>query len=112
MNKNYTLRNILLNLISDIKKQDFLVYFRKISILEQSDTTLKFGVLSGFMKNNLEVKFYDEILKASKREIPTLEKLIFEIDNNIENPSNRDAIDCAKLYKETLKKGNHNATYC
>jgi len=110
MEKHYILKNILLNLIENIKKQDFLVYFRKISILEQNETKIKFGVLSWFMKNNLEAKFYDDILKAVKKEIPTIERLEFEIDNNIENPSNQDAIDCAKLYKETLKKWKSNET--
>jgi predicted DNA-binding ribbon-helix-helix protein len=56
------------------------------------------------MKNNLEAKFYDDILKAAKQEIPTIERLEFEIDNNIENPSNKDSIDCAKFYKEASKK--------
>jgi hypothetical protein len=46
MEKHYTLRSILSNLINNIKKQDFLVYFRKISILEISETKIKFGVLS------------------------------------------------------------------
>ena len=40
MEKHYTLKNILLNLISDIKKQDFLVYFRKISLIDSTDTKL------------------------------------------------------------------------
>ena len=56
------------------------------------------------MKNNLEAKFYDDILKAAKTQIPTLEKLEFVIDNNIENPSNKDVIDCALFYKESQKK--------
>jgi len=34
MDKYYKLKNILGNLTEVIKKQDFLVYFRKISILE------------------------------------------------------------------------------
>ena len=104
MEKHYILKNILTELLKNIKKQDFLVYFRKISILEQSDTKMTFGVLSSFMKNNLEVKFYDEILKAAKTEIPTLERIEFVIDKNIENPSNTDSIDCAKFFKTSGKK--------
>jgi hypothetical protein len=34
MEKVYRLQNILQNIIETVKKQDFLVYFRKISIME------------------------------------------------------------------------------
>ena len=104
MEKHYTLKNILLTLISDIKKQDYLVYFRKISIIENTDVKLTLWVLSTFMKDNLEAKFYDIILKSAKKEIPTLERLEFIIDKNIENPSNTNAIDCAKFFKESKKR--------
>ena len=104
MEKHYTLKNILLNLMSNIKKQDFLVYFRKISLIDSTDTKITFWVLSSFMKDNLEAKFYDIILKASKTEIPTLERVEFVIDKNIENPSNTNSIDCAKFFKESSKK--------
>jgi hypothetical protein len=52
------------------------------------------------MKDNLEAKFYDDILKAAKTEIPTLERLEFNLDKNIENPSNTNSIDCGILFKE------------
>jgi len=42
MEKQYKLKEILNHLITDIKKQDFLVYFRKISILEITDTKIVF----------------------------------------------------------------------
>jgi len=56
------------------------------------------------MKDNLEAKFYDNILKAAKTELPTLEKIEFLIDNNIDNPSNTNIIDCAKFFKDSSKK--------
>jgi len=34
MEKYYKLKNVILNIIKEVKKQDFLVYFRKISIVE------------------------------------------------------------------------------
>jgi hypothetical protein len=40
MERHYKLKNILLELIKDIKKQDFLVYFRKISLISFTDTKL------------------------------------------------------------------------
>ncbi len=104
MEKHYVLKEILENLLAEIKKQDFLVYFRKISIIEQTSTKIIFGVLSGFMKDNLEAKFYDNILKATKKVIPTIEKLEFIIDDNIDNPSNTNVIDCASFFKQNNKK--------
>jgi len=104
MEKHYILKNILLNLIKNIKKQDFLVYFRKISLIESTETKLVLWVISGFMKDNLEAKFYDDILKAAKTEIPTLERLEFKLDKNIENPSNTNSIDCGVLFKEAWRK--------
>jgi len=104
MEKHYILKNILLSLIKNIKKQDFLVYFRKISLIESTETKLVLWVVSGFMKDNLEAKFYDDILKAAKTEIPTLERLEFNLDKNIENPSSTNSIDCGILFKEAWKK--------
>jgi len=109
MEKHYTLKNILGNLTEKIKKQDFLVYFRKISIIEQTDNKVIFGVVSWFMKDNLEAKFYDEILFATKKEIPTLERIEFKVDKNIENPSNIDAIDCTKFLKQNWRKAKTNS---
>ncbi|NCO31945.1 hypothetical protein GW891_04080 [bacterium] len=40
MQNNYKLQNIVSNIIERVKKQDFLVYFRKISIVELTETRL------------------------------------------------------------------------
>jgi hypothetical protein len=56
------------------------------------------------MKDNLEAKFYDSILKASKIEIATLERIEFKLDKDIDNPSNTNTIDCTALFKETSRK--------
>ncbi|MDD3646206.1 MAG: chromosomal replication initiator protein DnaA [Candidatus Gracilibacteria bacterium] len=110
MEKHYKLKNILLNLISDIKKQDFLVYFRKISIIDETENKVIFGTVSSFMKDNLQAKFYDCILKSTKQEIPTIEKIDFIVDDNIDNPSNINVIDCTKLYKDSSKKSSKKET--
>ncbi len=103
MERHYKLKEILKHLVEDIKKQDFLVYFRKISIVEISETKVVFWAISWFMKDNLEAKFYDKILSATKKEIPTIERIEIQIDNNIDTPSNTSVIDCSKFYKELLK---------
>lgn len=111
MNYHQNLVNILVDIISKIKKQDFLVFFRKISILEIKEDTLCIWVLSSFMKENLKTKFYKEILEAAKKEFDFIKKVEFKIDTNIENLNNENAIDCIDFYKnyykksKTLKKG-------
>ena len=104
MEKHYILKNILLNLIQEVKKQDFLVYFRKLSLIESTETKLTLWVLSNFMKDNLEAKFYDQILKSAKTEIATLERIEFTLDKNIDNPSNTNSIDCWVLFKNASRK--------
>jgi len=42
MQNNYKLQNIVSNIIERVKKQGFLVYFRKISIVELTDTKVTF----------------------------------------------------------------------
>ena len=103
MQNNYTLQNIVSNIITKVKKQDFLVYFRKISIIENSKDKVIFGVVSSFMKDNLEAKFYNEVLEATKEIIPDIKEIEFKVDLNIDNPSNASVIDCANFYKEEIR---------
>jgi hypothetical protein len=42
MEKHYKLKNIISNIIKDIKIQDFLVYFRKMSIVEINKDNIVF----------------------------------------------------------------------
>ncbi|MDF1682544.1 MAG: hypothetical protein P1U46_02040 [Patescibacteria group bacterium] len=46
MQNNYKLQNIVSNIIERVKKQDFLVYFRKISLVEINEKELTVGVVS------------------------------------------------------------------
>jgi len=104
MEKFNILKNILNTILKSIKKQDFLVYFRKISIIEITKDKIIFWVVSWFMKENLEAKFYDLIFSATKSEFPNITKIEFIIDMNIENPTNDNVIDCQNYFKEYLKK--------
>ena len=104
MERHYKLKNILTDIISNLKKQDFLVYFRKISIVEISNEKVVFGTVSSFMKDNLEAKFYKILLEATKKEFgENITTIQFIVDNSIDNPSNTDAIDCQNFYKENIK---------
>ena len=110
MEKHFILKNILIDLVSNIKKQDFLVYFRKVSILDIEETKITFWVLSAFMKDNLEVKFYKDIINSTKKEIQSIEKIEFKVDDKIDTPSNPDVIDCVKFYKDFSKWMKKNYT--
>lgn len=110
MEKYDNLKNILNGILKNIKKQDFLVYFRKISIIEITKEKVIFWVVSGFMKENLEAKFYDLIFTSTRQELPEITKIEFIVDKNIENPSNKDVIDCANYFKEFTKKSKKTTT--
>jgi chromosomal replication initiator protein len=104
MEKHYKLRNVLSNIIETVKKQDFLVYFRKISIVEIQNNTVVYGTVSSFMKDNLEAKFSQLILESTQKEFgENVTQIRFIVDNTIDNPSNTDAIDCQNFYKENQK---------
>ncbi len=103
MQKQFKLKNIVINIIDTVKKQDFLVYFRKITITEINEKEIVFWVVSSFMKDNLEAKFYNDIFNAAKLEVRDLEKISFVVDQNIDNPSNTDVVDCAKFLNEIAK---------
>ncbi len=103
MEKVYRLQNILQNIIGTVKKQDFLVYFRKISIMEMTDDEITFWLVSTFMKWNIEAKFYDVVLVASQKEVSSISKISFEIDKNIDNPTNKYVINGVDYFKESEK---------
>lgn len=106
MDKYYKLKSILLTLGQDLKKQDFLVYFRKISILDITSSRITFWVVSNFMKDNLEAKFDSQIRKAVDVEFPWMEDIKFKVDKDIDNPSNTNVIDCMDFYKKNVGKNS------
>lgn len=103
MQKNYKLQNIVSNIIERVKKQDFLVYFRKISIIEINDEKIVFWVISWFMKDNLEAKFYNQVFESAQAENPNIKTIEFQVDYDIDNPSNANVIDCGNYFKESSK---------
>ncbi|MDD5376849.1 MAG: chromosomal replication initiator protein DnaA [Candidatus Gracilibacteria bacterium] len=98
------LRDIIKELTTTLRKQDFLTYFKKISLLEQTSEKIIFGVVSSFMRDNLAHKFSGEILAAAKKVLPSVVSIEFHVDKNIDNPSNVQVMDCATEYKEITAK--------
>jgi chromosomal replication initiator protein len=103
--ENQVLRNIVKQLAQTIRKQDFLTYFKKISYLGEIEGVIVLGVVSAFMRDNLTHKFGKEVLEAVKLFVPEAGNIEFQVDRNIENPSNSLVIDCIKEYKDLSKKG-------
>lgn len=104
MKKFFHLRNILTTLIDDIRKQDFLLYFKKMTILEVKNNVVVYWVVSEFMKWNLMVKFYKNIKDATISEFPEVTSIEFEVDPNIDNPSNEDVVNCLSFFKDLNSK--------
>jgi chromosomal replication initiator protein len=98
------LRQIIEELAKTLRKQDFLTYFKKISILEHTSEKITFGVVSSFMRDNLAHKFSTEIFIASKKYVENITSIDFCVDTNIDNPSNTSTIDCSVEYKEITTK--------
>ncbi len=103
--ENQILRNIVKQLAQSIRKQDFLTYFKKISYLGEIEEVIVLWVVSAFMRDNLTQKFGKEVLEAVKQFVPEAKSIEFQVDRNIENPSNTLVIDCIKEYKDLSKKG-------
>ncbi|MDF1682543.1 MAG: hypothetical protein P1U46_02035 [Patescibacteria group bacterium] len=55
------------------------------------------------MKDNLEAKFYNQVLESIQVDNPSIENVYFKVDNEIDNPSNVNVIDCSTFYKEDTK---------
>lgn len=102
--ENQILRNIVKQLAQSIRKQDFLTYFKKISYLGEIEGVIVLWVVSAFMRDNLTHKFSKEVFEAVKQFLPDVAGIEFQVDKNIENPSNTLAIDCIKEYKDLSRK--------
>lgn len=105
--KTELLRHIVTEIISSVRKQDFLTYFKKLSVLSLEDGILTLGVVSSFARDNLAHKFRAEIEAAAKTADESITTIEFVIDQTIDNPSNANVVDCQKEYKElsSRKKG-------
>lgn len=104
MKNFYHLRNILALVIWRVKKQEFLVYFKKMTICKIEEWCVTFGVVSEFMKWNLEVKFHKVFLETAQIEFPWITDVKFAVDPAIDSPSNSDVVDCLEFFKEANRK--------
>jgi chromosomal replication initiation ATPase DnaA len=87
-----------------IRKQDFLTYFKKFSLVAGTDTSVTLGVVSSFHKDNLSKKFYDEIKSAIITVMPSIEAIDFEVDERIDVRPEAEVIDCRLVHKSQEKQ--------
>ena len=88
----------------DIRKQDFLTYFKRFSLMASSETSVTIGVVSSFHLDNLSKKFYSEIKNAIVSVVPTIEVIDFMVDDTIEMRAANEVIDCRDTQKISEKK--------
>lgn len=87
-----------------IRKQDFLTYFKKLSLVEGDETSITLGVVSSFHRDNLAKKFYEEIKGAIIQIIPTIQVVDFVVDEQIDVKSEKEVVDCRLLLKASEKQ--------
>jgi chromosomal replication initiator protein len=88
----------------NIRKQDFLTYFKKFSLMASDMTSVTLGVVSSFHKDNLSKKFYDEIKTAIIAVAPRIEVVDFAVDDRIDIRPTTEVIDCRLVQKNTEKQ--------
>ncbi len=88
----------------NIRKQDFLTYFKRFSLMASSETSVTIGVISSFHQDNLSKKFYNEIKAAIVSIVPTIEVVDFVVDDTIEMRAIDEVIDCRDTQKLSEKE--------
>lgn len=109
------LQNFCQLLAGTIRKQDFLTYFQKISLIESEGDTVVLGVVSEFIRDNMSFRFGDILTSTARQIWPEAKKVDIVVDKNIENPSYTQVLDCRKIFRgvqtQNLKeKKEHVAT--
>ncbi len=92
------LEEALKDISQKIRKQDFLTYFKKFSLLSVSEDTVTLGVLSNFHMDNLSRKFSTEILESLKKINPSIRDFTLQIDDTLESRIEW-TIDCRAIQK-------------
>ncbi len=98
------LQSFVERLSEKMRKQDFLTYFQKISLIRSEWGEVVIGVVSDFIRDNISFRFSSILLEIACEIWEWTEIIKIEIDSQIENPSYTQVIDCRKVLK------THNST--
>jgi chromosomal replication initiation ATPase DnaA len=106
MTQNFTfshLQEVISILASSVRKQDFLTYFKKFSLITVTDDSLALGVVSSFHRANLSRKFYDDIKSAVQQVAPYITSIDIVVDDAIDTKSPDAVVECRLSLKESEK---------
>ncbi|MBC7498728.1 chromosomal replication initiator protein DnaA [Candidatus Gracilibacteria bacterium] len=95
----------------EIRKQDFLTYFKRFSLMASSETSVTIGVLSSFHQDNLSKKFYTEVKSAIVSIVPTIEVVDFIVDDSIEMRALDEVIDCRDMQRASEKRTKNESVH-
>jgi chromosomal replication initiator protein len=87
-----------------IRKQDFLTYFKKFSLIASTDSSVVLGVISTFHKDNLSKKFYNEIKSAIRIVSEGVDLVDFVVDDRIDMRPDAEVVDCRMTLRESEKQ--------
>ncbi|MBP7806182.1 chromosomal replication initiator protein DnaA [Candidatus Gracilibacteria bacterium] len=93
------LQNFCQLLVDVLRKQDFLTYFQKVSLVSSENGVVTLGVVSGFIRDNMSFRFSEAIQTAAKQVWTDMERVEIIVDENIDNPSYTQVIDCRKVFR-------------
>ncbi len=91
-------------LASRMRKQDFLTYFQKISLVSHESDVVTIGVVSEFIRDNMSFRFADVLLVAAAEVWIGAQKIEIVVDSQIDNPTYSPVIDCRKVFKSSPSK--------
>ena len=86
-------------LVDVLRKQDFLTYFQKVSLVSSENGVVTLWVVSGFIRDNMSFRFSEAIQTAAKQVWTDMERVEIIVDENIDNPSYTQVIDCRKVFR-------------
>ncbi len=110
MTSNFTfshLEEVISNLSVSLRKQDFLTYFKKFSLLDVTADSITLWVISSFHRDNLTKKFYEDIKQAVQAINKGISSIDIAVDDAIDAKWSDQVIDCRlslKASEKTTKK--------
>lgn len=93
------LQNFCQLLVDVLRKQDFLTYFQKVSLVNSENGVVTLWVVSEFIRDNMSFRFSEAIQTAAKQVWTDMERVEIVVDQNIDNPSYTQVIDCRKVFR-------------
>ena len=78
------LTEVIKSLSVSVRKQDFLTYFKKFSLVSATEDSITLGVVSSLHRDNLVKKFYDEIKEAVQKINPAITSLDIVVDDEMD----------------------------